>query len=93
MNFKIRSVKNQFSFIRSCYRIYYIKRKKPDIIELFMVRITGVEPAPSCPDWHLKPARLPIPPYPHNNQYYFNILSQTYRFVKSFYIKSSKITF
>lgn len=30
-----------------------------------MVRITGVEPAPSCPDWHLKPARLPIPPYPH----------------------------
>lgn len=31
-----------------------------------LVRITGVEPAPSCPDWHLKPARLPIPPYPHN---------------------------
>lgn len=36
MNFGIRSVKNQFSFIRSCYQIYYIKRKKPDTIELFM---------------------------------------------------------
>ena len=44
MNFGIRSVKNQFLFIRSCYRIYYIKRKKPDIIELFMVGEGGFEP-------------------------------------------------
>ena len=42
------------------------KKKDPPKIEgSLLVRITGVEPAPSCPDWHLKPARLPIPPYPH----------------------------
>ena len=46
-----------------------------------MVRITGVEPAPSCPDWHLKPARLPIPPYPH----YKSIISQVEVFVKHFF--------
>ena len=44
-----------------------VTKRLPDFIRealIFMVRITGVEPAPSCPDWHLKPARLPIPPYP-----------------------------
>ena len=30
-----------------------------------MVRITGIEPAPSCPDQNLNLARLPVPPYPH----------------------------
>lgn len=31
-----------------------------------MVRIKGLEPSRSCDHWYLKPARLPIPPYPHN---------------------------
>ena len=30
-----------------------------------MVRIRGLEPPLPCGNWYLKPARLPIPPYPH----------------------------
>ena len=64
-------------------------RCKPDLIRIyngycFKVRITGVEPAPSCPDQHLKLARLPIPPYPHTNHMTFNIISHKFQFVKSF---------
>lgn len=49
-----------------------------------MVRITGVEPAPSCPDQHLKLARLPIPPYPHKFYPTSIIISHYLEFVKSF---------
>ena len=28
------------------------------------VRMRGFEPPRGCPHWHLKPARLPIPPHP-----------------------------
>ena len=30
-----------------------------------LVRITGIEPARSCPHQNLNLARLPVPPYPH----------------------------
>ena len=52
-------------------RLEHKKRKtrqsrKPLIIKpSALVRITGVEPAPSCPDYNLNLARLPIPPYSH----------------------------
>ena len=62
--------------------------KKPSVLQnlsgsvrtLGMVRITGLEPARYCYHRHLKPARLPIPPYPHiyflfDNKNYFNIVS------------------
>ncbi len=28
------------------------------------LRMKGLEPSRGCPHWHLKPARLPIPPHP-----------------------------
>ena len=48
---------------------------------LFLLRITGLEPARDA-HWYLKPARLPIPPYPH---FLFHIS------VKYFFIKTAEI--
>lgn len=44
-----------------------------------MVRIKGLEPIPPCEDWHLKPARLPIPPHPHIQ--FYKIITYHFRFV------------
>ena len=56
-----------------------IKSTHPDGCVLFMVRTTGLEPAPSCPDWHLKPARLPIPPCPHILNFYLTQITSASR--------------
>ena len=54
-------------------------------------RVHGLEPARYCYHRHLKPARLPIPPYPHiyflfDNKNYFNIVS-----TKSQYLSEKNI--
>ena len=50
-----------------------------------MVRETGLEPAREA-HWYLKPARLPIPPYPH-----FLIFSECIRKIILALCKSNKI--
>ena len=49
------------------------------------MRITGLEPAREA-HWYLKPARLPIPPYPH-----FLIFSECIRKIILTLCKSNKI--
>lgn len=41
-------------------------QKSRVVITLCLVRITGLEPARSCPHMDLNHARLPIPPYPRD---------------------------
>ena len=63
-----------------------VKQKKHRFNRCFFwMRITGLEPAREA-HWYLKPARLPIPPYPH-----FLIFSECIRKIILALCKSNKI--
>ena len=59
---------------------------------LSLVRMTGLEPTRHCCHWHLKPARLPIPPHPRIPKTVRNIISQLFKKIKYFLKKIKNIS-
>ena len=45
------------------------------------MRMRGFEPPQGCPHWHLKPARLPIPPHPQQESDIKDFMRKVKRFL------------